>query len=74
MRITRNMLESCVSETNSAYGLSLSVQYFNGRTHLYFSGSAIETGSTPKCYNALLIFMSGVRVGMQLEANKSEVK
>ena len=73
MRITRNMLESCVSEVNSAYGLSLSVQYFNGCTHLYCLGSAIEVGTTPECYNALSIFISGLRIGRQLAEN-SEVK
>ena len=73
MRITRNMLESCVSEINRAYGLSLSVYYFNGRTHLYYLGSTIEVGTTPECYNALSIFISGLRIGRQL-AGHSEVK
>lgn len=73
MIITRHMLETCVSAVNSTYGLSLSVKYFNERTHLYYSGRLIEEGTTSDCLNALSIFMSGVHVGMWLEAN-SEVK
>lgn len=68
MRITRSMLESYVSEINSAYDLSLSVQYFNGCTHLY-NGYSIESGTTPECYRALQIFMKGFHVGVNLTIN-----
>ena len=73
MRITTNMLETCVSAINSTSGLTLSVKSFNGRTHLYYSGRLIEEGTTSECLNALSIFMTGVQIGMQLVAN-SEVK
>lgn len=71
MRITRKMLESYVSEINNAYDLSLSVQYFNGYTHIYNNGYSIESGTTPECYRALQIFMNGFYVGR--EFNNSEV-
>lgn len=69
MRITRSMLESYVSEINSAYDLSLSVQYFNGFTHIYNNGYSIESGTTPECYRALQIFMKGFHVGVNLTIN-----
>ena len=72
MRITRNMLETCVSAVNKFYGLSLSVKCFNGRTHLYYSGILIE-GTVAKCLNALSIFINGAHIGMRLKTN-SEVK
>ena len=59
MRITRNMLESYVSEINETYNMNLSVKYFNGCTHLYYSGHTIEVGTTPQCYYAVSIFMLG---------------
>lgn len=65
MRITRSMLESYVSEVNNAYDLSLSVQYFNGCTHIYNNGYSIESGTTPECYRALQIFMNGFHVGRE---------
>ena len=73
MRITRNMLETCISAINSTSGLTLSVKTFNGRTHLYYSDRLIEEGTASECLNALSIFMSGVQIGMWLVAN-SEVK
>lgn len=69
MRITRSMLESYVSEANIAYDLSLSVQYFNGCTHIYNNGYSIVTGTTPECYRALQIFMKGFHVGVNLTIN-----
>lgn len=73
MRITRNMLESYISEINATYNITLSVEYFNGCTHIYESQSTIYVGTTPECYNALSVFMNGMHVGMQLQVN-SEVK
>lgn len=73
MRITTNMLETCVSAINATSGLTLSVKSFNGRTYLYYSGRLIEEGTTSECLNALSIFMTGVQIGMRLVAN-SEVK
>lgn len=73
MRITRKMLEDYIAEINKAYEISLSVQYFNGCTHVYNSGCNLCTGTTPECYKALSIFIDGLRAGMWLELN-SEVK
>lgn len=73
MRITRNMLESYVSKINDAYDLSLTVEYFNGCTHVYESQHNISVGTTPECYYGLQVFMHGLYIGMQLKANKSEV-
>lgn len=73
MRITRSMLESYVSEINSEYDLSLSVQYFNGGTHLYNNEYSIEAGTTPECYRALQIFMNGFHVGVNLAINSEVV-
>ena len=73
MRITRNMLESYVSEINKAYNMNLSVEFFNGCTHLYNSGYLIEAGTTPECYKALSIFMHGFHTGMLAIVNR-EVK
>ena len=69
----RKMLEDYIAEINKAYDISLSVQYFNGCTHVYNSGRNLCTGTTPECYNALSLFMSGFHMGMWVEAN-SEVK
>lgn len=73
MRITRRMLENYVSTINSKYDLSLSVKYFNGYTHLYNSGYAIEVGTTPQCYHALLIFIKGFHIGMDLAINNEVI-
>lgn len=73
MRITRSMLENYVLKLNSEYDLSLSVKYFNGCTHLYNSGYAIEVGSTPQCYHALLIFIKGFKIGMNLAINNEVI-
>lgn len=73
MRIIRNMLESYVSEINNAYDLSLSVQYFNGCTHIYNNGYSLETGTTQECYHALQIFMKGFHVGVNLTINSEVV-
>lgn len=73
MRITRKMLESYISEINMTYGTSLSVQYFNGCTHVYNSGRSLCVGSTPQCYNALSIFMDGLYAGMGLVLNSEVV-
>ena len=73
MRITRTMLENYVSETNGKYELSLSVEYFNGYTHIYNSGYSIYSGTTPKCYRALQIFMKGFHVGVDLTINNEVV-
>ena len=74
MRITREMLECYASELNLIYGLSLSVEYFNGCTHLYESQHSISAGTTPECYHALQVFMNGFYTCMELKANKNEVK
>lgn len=74
MRITRKMLECYASELNAIYGLSLSIKYFNGCTHLYESQHIISVGTTPECYYALLAFMSGFYACMELKVNKNEVK
>lgn len=73
MRITRKMLENRVSELNKAYSISLSVQYFNGCTHVYNGTRTLVVGTTPECYDALSIFLDGLYTGMWLEAN-SEVR
>lgn len=73
MRITRNMLESYISEINATYNISLSVEYFNGCTHIYESQHTIYVRTTPECYNALSLFIDGIHVGMRLQVN-SEVK
>lgn len=73
MEITRNTLESCVSEINRTFGLFLSVQYFEGGTRLYCSENIIDIGTTSECLKGLAIFMHGVNIGRRLETN-SEVK
>ena len=73
MRITRNMLESYVLEINESYNMNLSVEDFNGCTHIYNSGYNIEAGATPECYRALQIFMHGFHAGTLTIVNK-EVK
>lgn len=73
MRVTRKMLETCVSAINSTSCLSFSVKSFKGRTHLYYSDKLIEEGTASECLNALSIFITGVQIGMWLVAN-SEVK
>lgn len=72
MRITRKILESSVSVINSTYDLSLSVLYFNGRTHLCYFGDCIKVGTTPECFDALSIFITGLVIGKQLAENIEE--
>ena len=73
MRITRGMLENYVSEINSVYDVSLSVEYFSGCTHIYNSGYSIVAGTTPECYRALQIFMDGFIVGVNSTINDEVV-
>lgn len=70
MRITRNMLESYLSEINESYNMNLSVAYINGCTHIYNSGYTIEVGTTLERYNALSIFMHGFHTGMLAIVNR----
>lgn len=66
MRITRAMLRERVKELNRIYHLDLTFNYHNGCTWVYRLGSVLTLGTTPECYNALAIFMSGVFAGMNM--------
>lgn len=59
MRITKNMIETFITEINNAYGVSLSVKYFNGRTHIYISEQPLFSGTKSECYDLLNNFMCG---------------